>query len=840
MAEIFSLYHPPGDVYDELLDDESQPRPHWRRFAESLSDEGRVDLLDRWQTANRLLRENGVTHSVVGQDQEGLRPWELDLLPVVFDQREWESIDRGVRQRARLVAAVTADLYGEQTLLRGSLPPRVLFRHPEYQRAYFDLPKSQTPLALFGCELARSESGQWWVMADRSSAPAGISYAVENRIVISKTLPQILHRCQIQRLAPFFILLQESLKQLARRRRSNPSIVLLSGGPNHPYYFEDVFLARYLGYPLVEIEDLAVRKNRVWIKTLEGLVPVDVILWRSPDRNIDPLELGGFSPDGVAGLLQVLRNKNVVVANGFQYSLLDAPVFMPFLPAICRELLGEELILPSIATWWCGQREPLEFVLERFDELVIKPAFGRSGSEEYIVSELADERREALHARIMADPENFVAQEKIKRSSAPCWVQNELRVGHLALRTFAVGRGSEFETMPGGLVRVGLSTAPMPLSISAGAFSKDVWVCAEEPVPPVSLLARAGGPTRLARVNLRLPSRAADNLFWLGRYLERLEFAGRHIRKVTERLMSESAAQPVQDVLPLIACLAEQGLIEESWGVREFLPARDELELVWPRIVAQRSDPQRFGSLRDKVYRLASTVRDRLSDDLWRAFTAIGARDFPLRSGRDLDLSELSQSIERLLLHISSITGQVFDGLVDGPTRWFLLIGKHVERAQQLTGTLSHFLNQQADADVLSLVTLLDVCNSLLTYRSRYRSQFSLLPAIDLVVTDGGNPRSMRHQFEQLRSLLGALPRRKGSRGLSPEERIVEEALVELRTILPDPDADVEWDDYRTQLTDFLARCEDRTGRITDELSAAYFIHTGKVRLIDQNIPQER
>ncbi|MEZ5951894.1 MAG: circularly permuted type 2 ATP-grasp protein [Planctomycetaceae bacterium] len=570
IVERLRNYHGPAGAYDEYRDPTGQIRPHWERMLQAFRQSGPLNLTDRWHAANRMLRENGVNFTGFEHNGRQPRPWKLDLLPVVFSSVDWNGLRQGVAQRARLVEAVIRDLYGVQRVLReGLLPPELVFRNQEFQRVFHHFPQHTTPLVIYGCELARSSTGQWWVMADRAAAPAGLSFAVENRIVLSKSLPHFLHTCQIHRLAPFFVRLQETLTAFPTQRKGNPSVVILSAGPDHPYYYEDVFLARYLGYTLVEADDLTIRRNQVWIKTLRGLSPVDVVLRRTPDHRLDPLELGGHSPNGVAGMLQAIRHKHVVVANGPETGLLDSPVYMPFLPALCKHMLGEELLLPSIATWWCGQAEPLEYVLRHFGDLVIKPAFAHSGGEEIIVSELSEADAQSLRERILADPGAYVAQEKIVRSTAPVgWKRNSVR-GTSPCRTFAVRTKEAYEVLNGGLVRVETSAAPMPFPFQPDNSARMSGLLRILPFPRFRCWGTCWNPRNCSDRPVSCPV-AADNLFWLGRYLERLEFAGRLIRKITERLMSESAGQPVMDVTPLISCLAEQGIIEESFAVEEF------------------------------------------------------------------------------------------------------------------------------------------------------------------------------------------------------------------------------------------------------------------------------
>lgn len=825
---VLSSYASPRHGFDELRDETGRLRPQWERIFKAFEESGPVDLAERWHFANRLLQENGTNITGADQGAQELRPWELDLLPLAFSEAHWNEIGAGIAQRARVIEAVAHDLYGPRKLIKqGIIPPEVLFAHPEFDRVFFDLPHKSSPLILYGCELGRSPSGKWWILADRSSAPAGLSYAVENRVVISNALPQVLHRSQIKRLAPFFIQLQETLKRYASRRKTNPSIAVLSAGPESDYYFEDVFLARYLGYPLVEADDLTVRKNRVCVKTLEGLSGVDVLLRRTADQNLDPLEVSGFSPNGIAGLLQSLRNKKVVLANGLTYGLLDAPVIMPFLRASCRFLLEEELKLPSIATWWCGQTDALEYVLANFEGLVIKPAYTHSGGKEYIVSELSDQQKDQLRTRINKAPGEFVAQEKILRSTSPCWANDQLQPGHLAIRTFAVKSGQGFEVMNGGLVRVQTSTAPMALSITAGEFSKDLWICSETPVKRVSLLSRFRQSPSIKRTINQLPSRAADNLFWLGSYLERLEFAGRQIRKVTERLLYESAGQTIEDVLPLIDSLSRQGIIEESYAIEGFVPERAELESIWPKLVCETGNMRGFRGLTDNVYRLASLVRDRMSDDFWRAISQIQREQQTRLVSSNTSLSQLLVELNQQILNTSATTGQILDGLVHGPTRLFLMMGRHLERARQLTILLDQYLRRYDEEDVISLVTLLEVCNSVMTYRSRYRSNFAVLPAIDLLVTDASNPRSLLFQFRKLWEQLSALPNKHHRPQFSPQHDVVRRVLFELESILPPASEQATWESYQTALVALLENMENYIKEIVDQLTKSYFVHVG-------------
>lgn len=830
-------YRGPAGSFDEFRTADGLIRPGWTRFLDALEQTREHDLRDNAQLASRLLRENGT--NITGSEQEDgdYRPWELDLLPVLFEADEWGVVQTGVEQRARLVEALTRDLYGSQKLLKnGIIPPDVVFRSPHFERAFATVPEKFAPLMLYGCELARDSNGTWQVLADRASSPGGLAYAVQNRVVISNALSRVLHRCRIKRLAPFSVQLQEALKQAVGRRKNGPSIVILSEGPSNQFYFEDIFLARYLGYPLIEAGDLTVRRNRLCLKTLEGLIKVDLVLRRTADARLDPLEVSSTNQQGIAGLLQVIRNCRTVLANGPAFGLADTPVFMPFLPAACQYLLGEELQLHSIDSWWCGEEAQRKFVCSHLDELVVKPAFVHSGGEEIYPAQMSSAEKESLLARIEADPAAFVAQRHVTRSTSPCWVNNQVRPGHIALRSFCVRNEQGFHAMDGGLVRVQTADGPMQLSVDAGEFSKDVWVCSDTPVEPVSLLPKMQQTPSLRRTNLELLSRSADNLFWLGRYLERQEAISRQIRKVTERLLYESADQPVPDVQPLLMSLADQEVFDkELLGVEgEF--SRGDIEKTWPECIFDSQGVDSYRGLHQKIYELAWQVRDRMSADFWRAINIEHHRELFVGATSERGLGELLDDVNQRIGTCCSLTGQVMDGLVHGPARLFLLIGRYLERARQLGFLLKHYLAHDNEAEVLSLVTLLESCNSLMTYRSRYRGNFAPLPVFDLLVTDAANPRALVFQFVQLEELFQQLPQPPRRAQTAPYMHIIRQLRHRTESILPRADHAVAWPSYRGRTAKVLAELEPAVKETTDLLTKIFFAHVGVTRPIDSSL----
>ena len=346
--------------------------------------------------------------------------------------------------------------------------------------------------------------------------------------------------CRVQRLAPFFRTLRVNVARDRAHNRDNPRIVLLTPGPYNETYFEHAYLARYLGYTLVEGGDLTIRDNRVFLKVLGGLQPVDVIFRRLDDDFCDPLELRPDSFLGVPGLVQVVRAGNVAVANALGTGLLETSGLLAFLPELCRRFLDEDLLLPSVATWWCGDPLICNYVVDNLGDLVIKGAHLGTRFEPVFGAELSAAERTELVARIRARPMDFVAQERLSLSTAPALVGERLQQRHLVLRTYLAAHGDTFTMMPGGLSRFSAAADTIVVSMQRGGGSKDSWVISDGPVSSLSLLPHSGLPVQLSRGGKDLPSRVADNLYWLGRYAERAEGLARLLRAVLIRLIESS------------------------------------------------------------------------------------------------------------------------------------------------------------------------------------------------------------------------------------------------------------------------------------------------------------
>src|SRR5277367_1683904 len=408
-------------AYDELSADGVTPRPHWASLMDSLRGIGPEELGRRWARAERRIRENGITYNIYSDPLGANRAWQIDIIPLLIPAEEWRYIEAGIIQRAQLLGLLLEDLYGPQDLVaRGHFPAALLFANPAFLRPLVGVQvPAHSYLHMLAVDLARSPDGRWWVLADRTQAPSGSGYALENRIIVSDLLPELFRTSNVLRLAPFFRAQRDALANLSER--DNPRIVLLTPGPLNETYFEHSYIARYLGFTLVQGSDLTVRDRCVYLKTVDGLEQVDVILRRVDDSFCDPLELRSDSLLGVPGLVDAIVAGNVKVANALGSGVIETAAIMPFLPGLSTQLLGEKLKLPSVATWWCGQPYALDWVLNHLDSLVVKPAFPSSGMEPVFGAELPYAEKGKFAERLRARPYEYVAQEQVALSAAPVW-----------------------------------------------------------------------------------------------------------------------------------------------------------------------------------------------------------------------------------------------------------------------------------------------------------------------------------------------------------------------------------------------------------------------------------
>lgn len=866
---------PTGQV-DEMLNSDGQINPHWHAFMQALNTLGLSEMEARDAEVKRLLRENGVTYVLHGE-QQGHRPWALDPIPFIISDTDWQIISDGLTQRAELLNLILADLYGERTLIKdGVIPPEVVYAHAGFLRACVGFAPSGFPLLLsYAADLARGPDGNIWILSDRAQAPSGAGYALENRTVLARALPNFFGEVGVHRLSFFFRSLQNSVADLqyqlesairvAPHQTENPHVVVLTPGPFNETYFEHAYLANYLGYTLVQGDDLTVWNGRVWLKSLDGLRPVDIILRRVDDTFCDPLELRQDSRLGVAGLMEVIRQGNVIVINPPGSGILENPGLMPFLSGISKCLMGEDLRLPSVATWWCGEPKQREYVLANLETLVIKTIHRQPGDGPLFGMQLSKAALDTLRIQINANPHLYVGQEHIHLSTTPSLIDGKLEPRRAILRCFLFAEKDGYAVMPGALTRCAGERGELTISIQDGGVSKDTWVLASEPEPHVSLWQRriteVRGPASTNPAGLS--SRAAENLFWVGRYAERAEGQARILRILLDKVkmsrmgletstlgevppstvFTEVVGEDAREVSELAYL---RSILRSLTGLRSSHPgfvSEDEQSLESDLVSIMR-DTQNSGSLVSTLQALLSAayaVRDRWSTDTWRVMNNIEDlcaaldRRVPEEDGADAQIltdvifqdTELA-ALDQLMIFLSALSGLNAENMTQ-TIGWISLdMGRRIERALLLIVLCRSSLVAVQDEWIerLLLESVLAAAESLITYRSRYRVALHFPTALELLLLDEYNPRSLLYQLKRLEEHIRILPREKLGYRLSEEEQLILEALTQLQ--LSDTVELAEPSEHTTQrsgLEKLLVRLAQRLIAISDVLTQTYFSH---------------
>ena len=741
-----------GNAYDELSADGVIPRPHWAKLMDSLRSIGTEELGRRRARAERRIRENGITYNVYGDPLGASRAWQIDIVPLLIAADEWRLIEAGIIQRARLLSLLLEDLYGSQKLVaQGHFPAALLYGNPAFLRPLVGVrvpPHSY--LHMLAVDLARSPDGQWWVLADRTQAPSGSGYALENRTIVSDVLPDLFRSSNVLRLAPFFRAQREVLTNLAQC--DNPRIVLLTPGPLNETYFEHSYISRYLGFTLVQGADLTVRNRRVHLKTVDGLEKVDVILRRVDDSFCDPLELRGDSLLGVSGLVDAIVAGNVKVANALGSGLIETAAIMPFLPGLCQQLLGEKLRVPSVATWWCGQTSALDWVLDHLDSVVVKPAFPSRGMEPVFGAELPQAEKGSFARQLRARPHEYVAQEQVALSTAPVWDKGTLTSRSMVLRTYALNTGSGWIVIPGGLVRVAESEGTV-VSMQRGGHSKDAWVLWDGPVDTFSMLRPRNEPVELRRISRVVPSSVADNAFWLGRYVERAENVARILRAMIPRVRRAEEGE--------FACLLRlRGCLESRHSklpkAKHKRPTSMELEQEITSLLTDAKRPDSLICTLAEISRIGGTIRERLSSDM---IYLLGQLRDSTQMGNGTRFLEFPAMLTDCLELLSAFSGMERENINRGLGWLFMTIGRRLERAIYLTRQLREITLPLTDQDWCLLECVLEVADSSMTYRTRYYTTLQPLAVLDVLMADETNPRSLDFQLSHLADLYQKLPR---------------------------------------------------------------------------------
>lgn len=772
---------------------------------------GGDELGERAETAQRIIREQGVSCHVAGQRGGEDRPWELDILPMVLPPEEWRRIETGIAQRANLLNLLLKDIYGSQMSLRnGWLPAPLVYANPQFLRGCQGIEIiGGNHLPFYAVDIARSPEGQWSVVADRTQTPSGLGFALENREILSRVIPEVMQSVQPRSLAGVLPLLREALVALSPKNRENPTIVVLTPGPRNESYFEHAYLARMLGFTLVEGGDLTVRDRHVFIKTLEGLRAVDVILRRVNDSFCDPLEFRGDSLLGVPGLLEVVRAGHVSVANTLGCGLAETPGLNPFLPSLCLQMLGEELLLPSLSTWWCGGAQALRHATANIDRMAVRPAFSLQ-TEAANASLYPPQRMESL---LRESPHEWVAQEEGNLSSTRIFSPAYPRTAPFVLRVFAIGIGSTFHVMPGGLTLLRPRAKIASALISIAAHSKDVWILpASVPIPEAELPIQPV-PTRSSEAApIDIPSRIADNLFWLGRYTERLENLLRITRCALVHVTNPLGVAFSGRLTVLHSMMDQLRLIPED------TPAGSTSDTITATILGIISSQDRPGGVLNMIWHIhqsAFAVRDRLSADTWRLFNRLKSDAEP--GDTDLNLLASSAVLDTLILDLAAFSGMEMENMTRGHGWIFLEIGRRLERSLNLLDLIATALGSIQNA--LLYEPLLEICDSVITYRRRHFDEIRLCGILELLLLDGDNPRSLAFQCAALESAAKSLPESPNPQGVANIRSLIAALLPELHYLK------IEGAVLCDSVSNQLAAIHVRLQEISELLSQLYFTH---------------
>jgi len=736
----------PG-IPDEYIAQDGAPRAVWTRFFDAFAALTPGEIDRRFGSADRHLREAGVSYRAPGETADRL--WPLSHLPLLIDESEWQQLTAGIVQRAQLLELVLADLYGEGRLVaEGAIPAAAIAGSTEYLRSVCGIkPPGGRYLSMYAADVGRGPDGRWWVLGDRTQAPSGAGYALENRLVLSRAFSSLYKSMNVERVAPFFEAFRDSLR--ASADRDEPRIGLLTPGAFSETYFEHATLARYLGFLLVEGDDLAVSGDRIHIRTVAGLKRLDVLLRRVDSNFLDPLELNASSQLGVPGLIDVLRKDGVVVANMPGSGVMEARALLGFLPSLSRRFFGEDLKMPHIATWWCGQKAARDEVLSRLDGIAIEGAYGRDvpgfpGHGPVLASELTAAERERLKKAISDRGIDYVGQELVRLSTTPVWDNGHITPRPFVLRVFAAATPNGWTLMPGGFCRIAEQLDARAVSMGDGARAADVWVVSDKAVSPTTLLP-AGDTVRIRRIAGVVPSRAADNLFWLGRYLERAEATLRLVRALgTQRDPGKGTSTAQHSVERIQRLLVTWGATSQASRSQPSKVAADALQA-----------EDKFGSALSLVrsaQRTATSLRERLSPDAWQVIT-----EMTERLAREIDDDDgVVVAAELTLQELASFAGLAQENMNRAAGWRFLEMGRRAERAINTVRFARQFAYDEAAGEDLDILLTLVDCQ--ITYRSRYLVGPLLAPVRDLVVLDPYNPRSVAFQVSALNDHIASLP----------------------------------------------------------------------------------
>ncbi|MBD0832166.1 circularly permuted type 2 ATP-grasp protein [Aestuariibaculum sediminum] len=843
---LFQNYFSKEKNYDEALKSDLTVNPNWKKLLDNVSEMDIKTLTAKQNEIDWLMDENGVTYNVYNDPQGMQRSWDLNIIPFIIKANEWHTIEKGLQQRAELLNLIIKDIYGKRDLIKkGIIPPEVIFAHRGFLRQCDQIQyKTSKHLLIYSSDLARGPDGRMWVVNDRTQAPSGMGYALENRYSLNRVLPNLFKDINVKQSSGFFYDFNQMLIDAAPQNKENPSIVILTPGPLNETYFEHAYMASLLGYPLVNGNDLVVRNGKVYLKTLKELKQVDVIYRRVDDVFMDPLELREDSYLGVTGLLDVVRNKNISIINPVGSGVLENSGLIPFMNAICNHFFNEDLILPQIASWWCGQEKEREFVFKNIKNFVVK-RIDRSNRESLFFCEFLDNNAlETLKKDISANPYRYVAQEKITFSTAPDFVKDHLEARKVLCRTFVIAKKDQYQVMPGGLVRVAPERENLFVSNQRGGVSKDLWVLSNDQEDNIKHYAWDNTcKISISDIN-DLPSNTAENLFWSGRYLGRTLVTARYIRMILNRMSDEQYDSNTSSSESLVYLLHALTNITSTFP--GFTGKNNEALLNNPlkEIISLLFDKNRLGSFAQALNSFNNSyysLRNLWSKDMWRVFDSIKKLWTKFEQANVYTIPTVTKLLDRTITRLIAFMGLIEESILVQQGLLLYFIGLQTEQALMQISKFRSLMvfnyDERLQYDILE--ALLSSDESLNIYRYSYRSHLSLENVINLTLLDKEYPKSLTYRLKRIQKDIDRLPYTENIGNQSNCQKLIDLAnakisklnIAELMILNSDESLRERLDAELTELSDLLHET-------SLSLSGTYFNHSyQQTQLINQNFP---
>lgn len=826
--------------YDEVLDKNGQVKPYWQGLFNTLESIGIEELELRNQEIIKKLKENGVTYNVYDSNKESNRAWKLDPIPFLIHESEWKTIEKGLQQRAHLLDLILKDFYGPQLLIKKAIiPAELVFDNSGFLLPCFDIrQKHDKQLLNYAVDLARGPDGKMWLLDNRTQAPSGAGYALENRIVMSKAIPELNTKTYRSRLSPYFTQLQQTVDTLDANNNENPNVVFLTPGPGNETYFEHVYLSSYLGYTLVQGNDLLVRDGFVWLKSIDQLERVDVIIKRLDDEWCDPLELRRDSLLGIPGLLQVIRLGNVAVMNPPGTSVLENYGLMAFMQNACKFLLNEPLLMPSVATWWCGQTKELNFVLANLPKLIIKKTNRKQGFRSIYGRLLNGEQLENLKKQILKSPKDFVAQEEVSLSTTPSFINGSIEPRYAAIRAFLIADGDGYKVMQGGLTRSSAVKDKFEISNQLGGISKDTWVITDQPAEFNEKSVERKNTNN--QLNNSLTSRNAENLFWLGRLCERTMALRSFLKIILSRLNENVTKHGNKQPEFLVVLLKSLTHLTQTYPGFVGKEPKDgkvfDNEAIFENPIAELllliNDPTKAGSVVYNLQSLLNTINqvsEKWNHDTRRIINLVEDSLFVLKKTNTNNINYVNHSLDKLHIRLFSFYGNIYETLPRDNGFYLLETGKNIERILSLISVFRSTFNfkKNEEEEAVLMEAILENHHLLAQYRNIYKSHLSLKAVINMVFLEKNLPYTLSFLLDTLSYFLSKLPKTNEPHRLS----IAEKSALEASTIVKLIDAeslvlvDAETQ-FRPELDETLSRVFELICNVSNNLSSLYFNHS--------------